>query len=210
SFVHGYGGASGSGQQYPQPPPPPMSQEPQGYEYYSHPSIMRSPTQSQCNVSGLGAMERDVPNTAQSLYSAAAAAMDRHSGARNYHEKQPAHSIYSQDTGYTGLTRDTFSECASRPIEHSVSYSEAQPRERGIKTYFMKTRVDEFGASHESVSKSKFAMALAVGGAAAFAAKRGFDRHRNNRMQMMHPGSPCMSGSMVGSQYGCSSYGGHH
>ncbi|KAJ2708315.1 hypothetical protein H4R19_004813 [Coemansia spiralis] len=216
SFVHGYGGASATGHQYPQPPPA-QSQQPQGYEYYSHPSIIRSPTHSQCGTPGQGLAEhadRDVPVATQSLYSAAAAAMGQHTHTGNQYEKQSAHSVYSQGTGYTGLSRVTLSEYASHPVAPSGSYGEVTPRERGIKNYFMKTKVDEFGTPHEAVSKSKFAVALAIGGAAAFAAKRGIDRYRANRMPPMmmgdmHPGSPCMSGSMVGSQYDYNPYGRH-
>ncbi|KAJ2768426.1 hypothetical protein IWQ57_003538 [Coemansia nantahalensis] len=219
SFHHGYGGASTSEQQYSLPPPG-AHQQPHGYEHYSHPTIMRSPAHSQCGTPGVGlaghpaAAGHQMPGTAHSLYSAAAEAMGHHSraGQGHHYEKTPAHSVYSQGTGYTGLSRETLSEYASHPHEQSASYGEVHPRERGIKNYFMKTKVDEFGTPHEAVSKSKFAVALAISGAAAFAAKKGFDRYRANRMPPpmmgdMHPGSPCMSGSMAGSHYDYQPYG---
>ncbi|KAJ2785946.1 hypothetical protein H4R18_000161 [Coemansia javaensis] len=237
SYSYGYGGsAAGEQRQYPPPPAAAQRTQPppgQGYEYYSHPSIMRSPAQSQCSLAP--SEQRDLPD----VYGMSAAGTQSQYGNMHpatggggdyYQKRHQARSEYSLDgpksaatlsmySGYTGRSartgrsertgrtgRSRRSERSGNDASEAPAHPEYQ-QEKGVKNYFMKAKVDQFGTSHESVSKTKFAIAAVLTGAAAYAAKKGVDRYRTTQaaklMAEMPPATPCLSGSVVGSRYGC-------
>ncbi|KAJ2349286.1 hypothetical protein GGF43_004431, partial [Coemansia sp. RSA 2618] len=78
----------------------------------------------------------------------------------------------------------------SRP-KTEYDYDKIETTDRGIKDYFMTSSFDEYGMEQSRVSKSKFVAALALGGAALYAAKKGYQQYQDKKMmQQIHEEGP--------------------
>ncbi|KAJ2632648.1 hypothetical protein IW137_004655, partial [Coemansia sp. RSA 1287] len=130
------------------------------------------------------------------------------------YEPTPGYEYYTQPTlsprqpsfGPSAPTHtyDTLSQysATTRP-KTEYDYDKIETTDRGVKDYFMKSSFDEFGEEQSRVSKSKFVAALALGGAALFAAKKGYERYQERKMQeQMEPVYPPDDKSVNGSQLG--------
>ncbi|PIA17095.1 hypothetical protein COEREDRAFT_80803 [Coemansia reversa NRRL 1564] len=155
-------------QQTQQPPPQlqqPQAQyyqQPQGYEHYSHPNI-QSPLQNQVGPMGDYYLKQQ----------------------QNFYRNQAYEGNVEPNGDKSTSTSDVLSHYSVHTgKKHGHTHADAYVhRQKSFKDYFMKTQVDEFGTEHSSISKSKFAVAMAIGGAAMYATKKGVDRFRDYRAE---------------------------
>ncbi|KAJ2455600.1 hypothetical protein EV183_000699 [Coemansia sp. RSA 2336] len=85
-------------------------------------------------------------------------------------------------------TYDTLSQysATTRP-KTEYDYDKIETSDRGLKDYLMKTSYDEYGSEQTRLSKSRFTTALALGGAAIYAIKKGYERYKEKQMEGMYP-----------------------
>ncbi|KAJ2717513.1 hypothetical protein H4R23_005294 [Coemansia sp. Cherry 401B] len=117
----------------------------------------------------------------------------------NYQHHTPRRQLSSpgpQNSAHSQRSYDTLSQYSATTRPHTEHYDRIETNERGLKDYFMKTSFDEYGTEQARVSKSKFAVALALGGAAMYAAKMGYERYKERQFaeQLQHEdnASVCM------------------
>ncbi|KAJ2816346.1 hypothetical protein IWW50_006532 [Coemansia erecta] len=134
---------------------------------------------------------------------------EHYSQMTGYPQRQPSfgpQDSCSQDS-YSQYSHDTLSQYSgkSRP-KTEYDYDKIETTDRGIKDYFMTSSFDEYGMEQSRVSKSKFVAALALGGAALYAAKKGYQQYQDKKMmQQIHeegPSYPPDVKSEHGSQFG--------
>ncbi|KAJ2846059.1 hypothetical protein IWW36_004523 [Coemansia brasiliensis] len=114
-------------------------------------------------------------------------------------------SFGPQNDRYSTTTYDTLSQysATTRP-KTEYDYDKIETSDRGLKDYLMKTSYDEYGTEQSRLSKSRFTTALALGGAAIYAVKKGYERYKEKQLEGMYPAenTSCNLSNPGGSQCG--------